>query len=290
MKCTGVGKEKEEFVPRKSKEEFFRDGEMIEELYRLTDGLICNELNVTFHNLTLHVFNYAYRICWMIVAEKKSVTQIDDSMKIESDTERNYSLAVALALLRLNKDFYPTSNHRGELSGKMSKRFFHDRYSKYISEKTVPYPIDFCAPLPEPIDFVNVKNNVMAAMDEAIKLENENKELRRQLEGEKSKREATERTIAEKQAKLDAWESDKFYKAVNINTIFEYAQSNTCSQNNREAIKLTLLALCANKVSDYIIEKIKALECGGNVRIEKQENHGCQNFYGPITDSEFPSK
>ena len=109
------------------------------------------------------------------------------------------------------------------------------------------------------------------------------------MEMERSLRSKAENVTVEMRQKLDVWEGDSFYKAVNINSIFEYAQSKKCSESNREAIRNTLLYLCSNKVSDEVIEKIKNLELGGKVYIGNQHNHGCQQFYGNVADSEFHS-
>ena len=73
---------------------------------------------------------------------------------------------------------------------------------------------------------------------------------------------------SELQEKLDVWESDDFYKAVNIKTIIEYAQdTDNCDKNDGAIIKLMLLGLCANKGPDKVIRKIKTLKCGGKLNI-----------------------
>ena len=118
------------------------------------------------------------------------------------------------------------------------------------------------------VDFVQVKDFVVAAMEEAANMQEENKQLREQLQMERTGREKAEQTIKELQEKLDVWESDDFYRAVNIKTIIEYAQdTDNCDKNDVSVIKLMLLGLCANKVPDKVIRKIKTLKCGGKLNI-----------------------
>ena len=120
------------------------------------------------------------------------------------------------------------------------------------------------------VDFVQVKDVVVAAMEEAAKMQEENRQLREQLQKERAAREDAEQIIVELQKKLDVWESDSFYKAVNIKTIIEYAQDpDNCDKEDVVTIKLMLLGLCANKVPDMVIKKIKTLRCGGKFNIEK---------------------
>ena len=120
----------------------------------------------------------------------------------------------------------------------------------------------------EEMDLAEVKSLVMGAMDQSIKMQQENKAFRHQLEEERTRREKAEQTIKTQQEKLDAWESDDFYRAVNINTILEYAQDpDNCDKTDVTVIKLMLLALCSNKVPDDIIRKIKRLRCGGKLNI-----------------------
>ena len=141
----------------------------------------------------------------------------------------------------------------------------------------------------EEMDLAEVKSLVMGAMDQAIRMQQENKELRHQLEEERARREKAEQTIKTQQEKLDTWESDDFYRAVNINTILEYAQDpDNCDKTDVTVIKLMLLALCSNKVPDDIIRKIKRLRCGGKLNIgsvgqinpaaTEVHNHYHQNF------------
>lgn len=123
-------------------------------------------------------------------------------------------------------------------------------------------------PSTEGTDFTQTKHTIVEALDKAIGLQAENEALRKQLEEERYARECAMRTLGEMQEKIDAWESDSFYKAVNINTILEYAQDpDYCDKNDVATIKLMLLALCSNKVPDEIIKKIKRLRCGGKFNI-----------------------
>lgn len=118
------------------------------------------------------------------------------------------------------------------------------------------------------VDFAKAKDYLVAVMDETARMQEENKLLGEQLRAERAAREKVERTIRELQEKLDVWESDDFYKAVNIKTIIEYAQdTDNCDKNDVAIIKLMLLGLCANKVPDKVIRKIKTLKCGGNLNI-----------------------
>lgn len=118
------------------------------------------------------------------------------------------------------------------------------------------------------VDFAKAKAYLLDVMDEASRMQKENKLLSEQLQAERIAREKAEQTIRELQEKLDVWESDDFYKAVNIKTIIEYAQdTDNCDKNDVAIIKLMLLGLCANKVPDKVIRKIKTLKCGGKLNI-----------------------
>ena len=118
------------------------------------------------------------------------------------------------------------------------------------------------------VDFAKAKDYLVAVMDEAEHMQKENKLLSEELKAERMAREKAEQTIRQLQEKLDVWESDDFYKAVNIKTIIEYAQdTDNCDKNDVAIIKLMLLGLCANKVPDKVIRKIKTLKCGGKLNI-----------------------
>lgn len=294
MEYTGINKDKEEFVPRKSKEEFFRDGEVIEELYKFTYDELRKDIRCN-DGLVLQMFNYAYRICWLIVTGRSSVNQIDNFITFAYREERDYILPMAFILLSLNRGFYPRMNIHLRPLYDMCYICFLDRLINFTSKKKLLLPINFRTPFPEPklepeLDILQAKKYIMGFVDKVICLKKENEDLVELLQVEKAKREEVEKKIKTLQKKLDGWENDPFYKAVNINTIFEYVQSKHCSENNREAIRNTLLYLCANKVPNDVIEKIKTLKLGGTIYVEKQENHGCQNFYGDFRDSSFLTK
>lgn len=203
---------------------------------------------------------------------------------------KEFSYVIAFVLLQLHKQFYSISidsfdSLRSEFTSKVWCYF-----QTFASNHKLEYPIFPLKGLEVETDFIKAKNYVMTVLDKAISLEDENKQLLKMWQKERTQREEYRLELNALQQKLNDWENNAFSKAVNINTIFEYAQSNKCSENNREAIRNTLLYLCSNKVSDEVINKIKNLELGGNITIGEQHNHGCQQFYGNITDSEFPSK
>lgn len=303
MEYISSSRENEEFVPRKCKEEFFCDGKVIEELYHWTDGLICNEKNIPFHDYTLNIFNHAYHICWMIIGEIAPMDKIKKSLLFEDEMVRKYSCAVAYAILRMHENFYPVEdNIYKELAEILPKGFYAECYSNFMQVQSAKNPLEFSIlfrfsphePTYELVDFERAKHQILDTIDEAIRLQKENEELHNKLYASYIKSNHFKNEIIELQKqnallqqKVETFENDTFYKAVNINSIFEYAQSKKCSENNREAIRNTLLYLCSNKVSDEVIEKIKNLELGGKVYIGKQENHGCQQFYGNVTDSDF---
>lgn len=300
MENTGISKEIKEFVPRKSKEEFFQDGEIIKELFEWTRNTIKRVEKIISDEFTLRVFNLAYRICWMVVNERATIKQIEDLIEPinQIDRFRNHSLAVAYTLFRLNKEY---SLRESDIFFSIVRvllppSFYAKHYSAFVRENSLPHPISFRAPLSESeheveIDFGKTKSHIVAAIDKAIRLESENKELHKLIEEERIKRKTAELRIEEKQTKLNCLENDAFYKAVNINSILKYAQDQgNCDNNDIKIIRMMLLALCANKVPNDVIEAIKTLKLGGNITIGEQHNHGCQQFYGNITDSEFPSK
>ena len=270
MEYINIGKEKENFVPRKSSEEFFRDGEVIEELYEWTDSSMANMYGFAYGEYTFKVFNHAYYICWLLINEKGSVSKIHDSILFENDVVQEYSYAVAYALYRLNIHFIPlTHNISRQFDRILSRDFYSEIYCDFMMKKTLSHPINFRVPLPEPIDFVEARDYITNAIEQAIQLQTENKELRKQLESERKQRESLEQIIKSQQEKLDVWESDSFYKAVNINTILKYAQNpENCGENDVKTIKLMLLDLCASKVPADVIKKIKTLICGKIITIE----------------------
>ncbi len=291
MENAHINREKEEFVPRKNYEEFYRDGEVIEDLFEWTDSLMANEYNIPYGEYTLQVFNHAYHICWMIFHKNSSVMQISKSIEFENDVVQKFSFEVAYVLYILHEKFYKMDERirRGFLCV-LPRGFYMHRYRPFVREKELSCPIEFHAPMPD-IDLVQTQDDIMAAMNKAVRLDKENKMLRKRMELERAKRAEAEQNIKTLQEKLDAWENDTFYKAVNINTILKYAQeSGICDNNDIKTIRMMLVDLCANKVPNEVIEKIKTLKFGGTIYIEKQENHGCQNFYGDISDSSFSAK
>lgn len=269
MEYTGISKEKEEFVPRKNYEEFYRDGDVIEDLFELADSLMANEYNIPYGEYTLQVFNHAYHICWMIIHEKSSVMQISKSIVFENDVVRKFSFEIAYILYILHEKFYEIdeSIRRGFLCV-LPRGWYMNRFRNFVRENELPCPIEFCAPIPD-IDLVQTKDDIIAAMNKSVRLEKENMMLRKRLELERSKRAEAEQKIKTLQEKLDTWENNAFYKAVNINTILAYAQNpENCGENDVKTIKLMLLDLCASKVPADVIKKIKTLKCGKIITIE----------------------
>jgi len=264
-------------------------------LYNWTDFLICIEQNVPSHDFTLYVYNHAYRICWMFTNGKSWDYEICDYDKFENDVVRNHSWILVHILLTLNK-FPLKLNTYLDITKMYPEKLYKAYYEDKVEGKSLSHSINFRIPLPEPedikeIDFAQAKNYVMDTMNRAMKLQEEYKEHQWQLQIEKAGKEEAERKIKALQEKLDVWENDAFYKAVNINSILKYAQDRgNCDNSDIKTIRMMLLALCANKVSNDVIEAIKTLKLGGNITIGEQHNHGCQQFYGNITDSEFPSK
>jgi len=295
MEYTGFGKEKEEFMPRKSKEDFFRDGKVIKELYELTDDLVRKDQRRGIAGcLAMDVFNYAYCICWMFVQRKYVLSKIEAYMESKNEVERKYSWTVAYAPVVLHRNCHPLNPDTCSMFRSLvSLHLYRLYFSDFVKNNSLALPINFRAPfpVPEPVEFAKVKNGMIAAMDEAIRLKEECEELRNRLEVEKTKRKEAERISRDRQERLDVWEKDSFYKSVNINSILKYAQDRgNCDNSDIKTIRMMLLALCANKVPNDVIEAIKTLKLGGNVTIGEQHNHGCQQFYGNIADSEFPSK
>lgn len=191
MEYTGVDKEKGEFVPRKHYKEFYRDGKIIEELYEFTDGLISEKYNVPYGEYTLKVFNHAYRICWMFINGRGSVKEIYHSIMFENDLVQNYSWSVAYALFRLQNKFYPlTKRNSMDFVMMLPEGFCRRLYVDFTRGKSMSYPIDFRGSLPEPepmeeeIDFAKAMDYMSAAMytmAKAVKVQEENKELHKQL-------------------------------------------------------------------------------------------------------------
>lgn len=293
MGSTGVGKEKAEFIPRKNYEEFYRDSNVIEELLDLTESLMANEYNIPYGEYTLQVFNHAYHICWMIIHEKSTVMQISKSIVFENDVVRKFSFEVAFVLYILHDKFYKIDERirRGFLCV-LPRGFYMHHYHSFVREKELSCPIEFLAPMPD-IDLAQTKDDIMAAMNKAVRLEKENKMLRKRLELERTKKAEAEQKIKTLQEKMDAWENNDFYKAVNINTIVNYVneQRRNLTEHDVLVIQGMLNRLCRNKkLSDEAFKEIDNLTCGGKLTIGTQYNNNCQQFNGTIINSEFPSK
>ena len=285
MEYTGIGKGKEEFVPRKHYEEFYRDGETIKELYEFTDGLMGEESNIPYGEYTLQVFNHAYHICWMIINEKTPVRNICASIEFENDVVQKYSWAVAYAILRLHEKFsLVEDNVYKDLARILPKGFYAEYYSSFVHEKNVTCPLEFSilfrfspyeSVSTKSIDFAKAKIQILDTMNKAIKLQKEYDELRDELHATyieatdyKNDIKELQEQNALLQQKINKLENDSFYKAVNINTIVEYVQNaDDLDKTDVATIKLMLLTLCANKVPNDVIEKIKNLKRGGNVTI-----------------------
>ena len=176
MEYTGISKVKEKFVPRKSKEEFFRDGEVIKELYEWTDNAISKECSVLPlpYDDTLCVFNEAYRICWLVVQGECSARQIEDSFSPAS-----HSWAVAEILLELNAKFGKIAGRRRmDVAWTLITNFCQLHYDEFVPKTSLMHPIYFCAPLPEPVD----PSKAWDYMNQVVRLTEENRRLRKQLD------------------------------------------------------------------------------------------------------------
>ena len=307
MEYSGVSREKEIFVPRKSKEEFFRDGEVIKDLYYWTYELLTCERNSSSHEFTLDVFNHAYCICWMFINGKGSIRQIADCIAFETEVVRLHSWAVAYTLFRLHKKFYPlTSGTRMDIALMLPESFYRNRYSPFIGNRSLSEPIYFRTSFPvlpqhEEIDFAEAKDYMLAVMDKAMKFEEDNKMLRSQLEvvhKESSLDKNLIRELQEQNAllkqKVNKLENDELCKVVNLETITKYGLRQTEPQIVQDIVNM-LSRLCIDKrcIPEPLQARIKDLE-DHIIELKKprpvtQHNHGCQNFYGNITDSDFHS-
>lgn len=311
MEYTGISNEKGEFVPRKHYEEFYRDGEIIEELYEFTDGSIGEKYNIPYGEYTLKVFNHAYNICWMFINGKGSVKEINHSIMFENDLVRNYSWAVAYALFRLQDKFYPlTGRTRMDFAMMLPEGFYRRNYADFMKGKSLSHPIDFRGSLPEPepmeeeIDFAKAMDYMSAAMctmAKAVKVQEENKELHKQLMAahkESANDKSSIKNLQEQNAlliqKVNKLENDELCKVVNLETIAKYGlrQSNPTKV---QVIVDMLNRLCVGKgcVPEPLRQKIEELEdhiiALESPRPVTQNNHGCQQFYGNVTDSDFHS-
>lgn len=309
MEYTGIMKEKEEFVPRKHYKEFYRDGEMIEELYDFTDRSIGENYNMPYGKYTLKVFNHAYYICWMFIKGKGSVREIDSSITFENDLVRNYSWAVAYALFRLQIYFYPlTGRTRMDFAMMLPEGFYKCHFAGFTKEKSMSYPIDFCGSLPEPepmeddIDFARAMdylNVAMCTMSQAVKVQEENKELHEQLMAAHKESANDKNLIKDLQEqnallkqKVNKLENDELCKVVNLESIAKYGLRQTDPHIVQDIVNM-LSRLCIDKrcIPEPLQVKIEDLE--NHIvtlkapRPSVQNNHGCQQFYAPVTDSDF---
>ena len=89
-------------------------------------------------------------------------------------------------------------------------------------------------------------------------------------------------------------ENDELCKVVNLETIAKYGLRQTNSTKVQVIVDM-LNRLCVGKgcVPEPLRQKIEELEehiiALETPRPVTQNNHGCQNFYGNITDSDFHS-
>lgn len=307
MEYLDINKGKGEFVPRKHYEEFFRDGNVIERLYDFTEGSMAEKYNVPYGEYTLKVFNHAYNICWMFINGKSSIKDIDRTIIFENDLVQNYSWAVAYALFRLQVKYYPlTERTRMDFAMMLPKDFYSEHYTDFMKGKSLSRRINFRGSEPESeegdIDFVKAMDYMKAAMTKAEKLQKENKELHKQLitvlrESAIDKnfiKELQEQNAILKQ-KVNKLENDELCKVVNLESITKYGLRQTEPQIVQDIVNM-LSRLCIDKrcIPEPLQARIKDLEdhiiALKKPSISVQNNHGCQNFYGNITDSSFPTK
>lgn len=311
MEYTGIGKEKGEFVPRKHYEEFYRDGEIIEELYEFTDRTISENYNIPYGEYTLEVFNHAYNICWMFIKGKGSFKEIDRSIMFKNDLVQNYSWAVAYALFRLQNKFYPlTKRNSMDFVMMLPEGFCRRLYVDFTRGKSMSYPIDFCGSLPEPepmeddIDFARAMdylNVAMCTMSQAVKVQEENKELHEQLMAAHKESANDKNLIKDLQEqnallkqKVNKLENDELCKVVNLESIAKYGLRQTDPHIVQDIVNM-LSRLCIDKrcIPEPLQVKIEDLEnyivTLKTPRPSVQNNHGCQNFYGNISESDFRS-
>ena len=306
MKNTDNGWEKEEFVTRKSKEEFFRDGVWIEQLYELTNRMICQNENLASDALTLCVFNHAYRICWMLVSKKAVIGDIH-ALVSGGDVVRRYAYTLAYALIRMHEDCYPSMRRaRMDFVRSYSLELYKQHYAGFMRGINLSHPIDFRAPMAveeptEEVDFLKAKSYVTAALDMAIRQQEENANLHLELDAARVEATQTKNLIKELQEqntllkqKVNKLENDELCKVVNLETIAKYGLRQTNSTKVQVIVDM-LNRLCVGKgcVPEPLRQKIEELEehiiALETPRPVTQNNHGCQNFYGNITDSDFHS-
>ena len=264
------------WIWRHEKEMFFADGAMIQALYEKMDDIL-RGLHTGFHKpeRTLRVFNYAYDFCWQLTENHQSRL---DTLFVDSDGNANVRImtyTLAFVLLNIHNKF----DELDESTQDLLQRRQSDRWTWELLLLAKNYQTDSPAPATdEPLDFDKVRLLVTAALTTGKKLQAENESLRRKLETENQMHEnivaswklscdSLSQKLDTLRQQLAAWENNKFYQAVNIGTIVDYAQGQ--KENKLDVIKMMLLELCANKVDDDVIQKIKDLRSGGTFNINE---------------------
>lgn len=129
-------------------------------------------------------------------------------------------------------------------------------------------------------DFSKALEGVVGLMNKAQKLQEENKELREQND-----------FLQQKVSKL---QNDELCQVVNLDTIVKYALRQTNSKTVQTIVNM-LSRLCIGKgcIPEPLQMKIEDLEnhiiALQSPRPVNHHNHGCQNFYGNISESDFRS-
>jgi polyhydroxyalkanoate synthesis regulator phasin len=130
-------------------------------------------------------------------------------------------------------------------------------------------------------DFAMAMEGVMALMNKLRALQEENKLLRE------------ENAILQQQ--VNKLQNDELCKVVNLDTIAKYCLRQTHPKTVQIIVNM-LNRLCVGKgcVPERLQTRIEELEnhimALENPQPSVHHNHGCQNFYGEITQSNFPSK
>ena len=129
-------------------------------------------------------------------------------------------------------------------------------------------------------DFAKVVEGVLGLMNKVKRLQEENMVLREEN--------------ALLQQKVYKLENDELCKVVNLETIAKYGLRQTHPKTVQIIVNM-LNRLCVGKgcVPDRLRSRIEDLE-DHIMELESpqpmaQHNHGCQNFYGTIKDSDFHS-
>ena len=130
-------------------------------------------------------------------------------------------------------------------------------------------------------DFAKAIEGVMALMSMVKQLQEENKELRE------------ENTQLRQQ--VNKLQNDELCKVVNLETIAKYCLRQTHTKTVQIIVNM-LNRLCVGKgcVPEPLQTRIEDLE-NHIMALEHPQpnvhhNHGCQNFYGQINQSSFPTK